>query len=494
MSRLRTVLLASALAAAAVPAHAQAASARKMGAVVREGMSPAQARAVLGEPVRVRHDGALAYLEYPCGACGGNDYVVVRDCRVVAARFATPARLLVQGGAGGAAHRSAADCALTARDAHAAAPLPASAARNGQLRPTDVNPAGAMPVEQPRLVPPGTPANPPAAAPSADATPAASAAPSADATPSAGAASASAATSSADAAPAGGADHTPTAAADTGGTTGTPTAGGGSVPAGSSASGGGAGDVAAQQESPDEWRRRLTLRRPATHLVAVPAASISSPTAFGVEMGEAFVGLTYQARTRFTHVSDGAAMIGFGLGDRERYVGLEVTATSYSTLRGGGPLQTGGLSFKLHRALSPDMGVAVGVENAAQWGGSDAGRSPYVVLTRLVHLAPDATRPLSTLAITGGVGGGRFRSQQQIVNDSKTPNVFGAIGLQVAEPVSVTADWTGQDLFTAVSIAPIRRVPLVVNAGLADLTGRAGDGVRFILSAGLGFRWLPPFF
>jgi hypothetical protein len=45
-----------------------------------------------------------------------------------------------------------------------------------------------------------------------------------------------------------------------------------------------------------------------------------------------------------------------------------------------------------------------------------------------------------------------------------------------------------------VSVTPTRHLPLVLNAGLADLTGSAGDGTRFILSAGLGFRWLPPFF
>jgi hypothetical protein len=43
-------------------------------------------------------------------------------------------------------------------------------------------------------------------------------------------------------------------------------------------------------------------------------------------------------------------------------------------------------------------------------------------------------------------------------------------------------------------VAPRRRVPLVIDAGFADITGSAGDGARFILGAGLGFRWLPPFF
>jgi hypothetical protein len=231
-----------------------------------------------------------------------------------------------------------------------------------------------------------------------------------------------------------------------------------------------------------------------THLVAVPAASISSPTAFGSQFGEAFAAVGFQQRTRFTHLSDAGLVLGAGLGDRQRAVGLELALSSYSTLHGGGPLEAGGVSFKLHRAFGDAWGAAVGYENALAWGGSDAGRSPYAVVTRVVRFKPDATEPLSALAATLGVGAGRFRTEAQVAAGRETANVFAALGLQVAEPVSVTADWNGQDLFAGVSVAPIRRVPLVITTGLADLTGSAGDGARFIVSAALGFRYLPPFF
>jgi hypothetical protein len=98
------------------------------------------------------------------------------------------------------------------------------------------------------------------------------------------------------------------------------------------------------------------------------------------------------------------------------------------------------------------------------------------------------------VAATLGVGGGRFRSEDDVEDDRQTANVFGAIGVQLLEPVAVTADWNGQDLFAGVSVAPLKHVPFVVTAGLADITGSAGDGARFIVSAALGFRYLPPFF
>jgi hypothetical protein len=423
MLRIST-LLPSAVLLCTLAASANAQTPRKRPDVLTEGMTPAQVRATLGEPVRVRREGVLTYMEYPNGRGGGNDYVVIRDCHVVGARFATPSRVVVRATLD-TSPVPPDECFASAAEAKAAqgaaAPggpvamrdtTPRDTAKAGARPmtpnpPTDVSPGGAMPASGPRMV---------------------------------------------------------------------------------------AEDRPVPSLSTDDWRKRLTLRRPATHLLAVPAASISSPTAFGVEMGEAFVGIAWQSRTRYTHIDDGAAVLGLGLGDRDRAVALEVAATSYSTFRGAGPFETGSLSFKLHHAFGDDWGVAAGIENAVEWGGSDAGFSPYGVVTHVVRLNDEPRRPFSALALSAGLGAGRFRSEQDVVVDKKTVNPFGAVGVQVLEPLSAVADWNGQDLFAGVSVAPVRRVPIVINAGFADITGHAGNGARFILSAGLGFRWLPPFF
>jgi len=391
---------------------------RKRVEVVTQGMTPAQVRAVLGEPLRTRQDGALTYLYYAngCARCQGDDYVVVRDCRVVGARFQNPERFVARAGQPDAVPPPAAECEISPGVQAMAMPDP-----RRPPPPNDAGPGGAVPAERPALVV----APPPPPPPAAEAT----------------------------------------------------------VP-----------EPPQDSLPPAAWRQRLTLRRPATHLVAVPAASISSPTAFGAQNAEGFIGFAYQARTRYTHLSDGALVLAGGGGDREKAVALELAATSYSTIHGGGPLETGGLSVKLHRAIDERFGVAVGMENFVDWGGSDAGHSPYAVATGVFRLRPDPAQPFSALTASLGVGGGRFRSEDAVAADEKTVGVFGALGLQVAEPVSVTADWNGQDLFAGVSLAPSRRVPVVINAGVADLTRNAGDGPRFILSAGFGFRFLPPFF
>jgi hypothetical protein len=418
MVLLAAALLCPALAAAQTPTHP-----RKQTRAVQRGMTPAQVRQLLGEPMRVRREGELSYMEYPNG-CDGctSDYVVVRDCRVVGARFENPERQMLSTPAPDTSTPPEGECRLSLADTGA-----------------------------PPLLPPAPPASPPPA-PLVVATVADTV------------------------------WRGPGCPADTSraGRLIVPTDGGATL-----------AERPLSAASGRDWRRQLVLRRPAERLVAVPAASLTSPTAFGVQMGEGFAGFAYQARTRYTDLDDGAVAIGVGFGDRERYAALEVAATSFSTVRGGGPLETGGLSFKLHRSFGDRLGVAVGWENAVSWGGSDAGNSPFAVATRIFRLRDDPQAAFSAVAATVGVGGGRFRSEDDVVNGRGTANVFGALGVRVAEPLSLAADWNGQDLYAGVSVTPLRHVPLLVNAGFADITGSAGDGARFIVSAAVGFRWLP---
>jgi hypothetical protein len=217
-------------------------------------------------------------------------------------------------------------------------------------------------------------------------------------------------------------------------------------------------------------------------------SSISTPTAFGAQSGDFFLGGTYQERARYTDLDDAAVVLGFGVGDARKLVALETAVTSYSTVRQDF-FENGGVSFKLHRLFPGDFGVAFGVENAANWGEIDAGRSFYGVVSKVVPLRPRVSDPLSQVTVSAGVGSGRFRSEDDVRNDEGSANVFGSIGLRVAEPVTVIGEWTGQDLNIGASITPIPGVPLVITPAAADITGNAGDGVRFILGVGYGITF-----
>ncbi|MFP4121796.1 S-layer homology domain-containing protein [Coleofasciculus sp.] len=216
-------------------------------------------------------------------------------------------------------------------------------------------------------------------------------------------------------------------------------------------------------------------------------SSINSPTAFGAQTGNIFFGATYQEQVRFFDEDDGAVVVGFGVGDARRIVALETAVSIYDLF--GDTFEDGGISFKLHRLIGDDLAVAIGVENAIVWGNTDGDQSVYGVVSKVFRLRENSSDPFSRLTASVGLGGGRFRSEEDIEDKEGTTNVFGSIGLQVVEPVTLIADWTGQDLYLGASIVPIQGVPLVITPAVADVTGNAGDEPRFILGIGYGLSF-----
>ncbi|WP_250123652.1 S-layer homology domain-containing protein [Chroococcidiopsis sp. CCMEE 29] len=223
--------------------------------------------------------------------------------------------------------------------------------------------------------------------------------------------------------------------------------------------------------------------------LGIPGSSVGSPSAFGAEWGDLFAGVSFQSRTRFTNAADGAVVAGFGLGNARTAVGLEVAVTVFDLL--DNTFERGGVSFKVHRILGEGLAIAAGVENAIIWGESDTDSSAYGVVSKIFRFRNPA-EPFSSLTVNLGLGGGRFRSEDDVFDGNDTINVFGSVGLRVVEPVSVIADWTGQDLNLGASIVPFRNIPLTITPAVADVTNNAGDGARFVLSIGYGLSLTPP--
>jgi hypothetical protein len=246
--------------------------------------------------------------------------------------------------------------------------------------------------------------------------------------------------------------------------------------------------TAGAQEAADTLRRQYRLPQPSTFVtdargsVISPGLTIGVPSGFGADWGDAFVGVGIQHRTRTLRNADAGVVVGFGLGDAQRLVGLELAITSYGTVRS---CCRGALSAKVHRVLPGDVSVAVGVENGAILGVSDAGTSLYAAGSKVFLLRDDPGSFLGTLAVTAGAGNGRFRRERDILIDRETISPFGSVGVRVAPPASVVASWTGQDLVAGVSIVPFRRIPLFVTPAVADLTREP----RFLLGLGYGFSY-----
>lgn len=251
---------------------------------------------------------------------------------------------------------------------------------------------------------------------------------------------------------------------------------------------------ASAQEDPRETLRLPQppgVELPARGRFTAPAAAIGIPTGFGADFGDVFLGGGMQARTRYSEKMDGGGVIGLGLGDARRYLGAEVAVAQFGTMRS---CCRGGLSFKVHRMLPGAASIAVGWENAIGWGHlagaedgpfTDAGTSVYAVASKLVPLGSDPGAPFGSIVATLGVGTGRFRSEGDILDGRKTANLFGGLAMRIAEPMSVVASWTGQDVNAGISLIPIRRLPVVLSVGAADVTTQP----RPILGVGLGFAY-----
>jgi hypothetical protein len=221
---------------------------------------------------------------------------------------------------------------------------------------------------------------------------------------------------------------------------------------------------------------------------ASPGLSISIPTGFGADNNTGFVSATYQQRTRFSNVSDGAVGVGIGLGDARKAVGVELSYTAAS-FGGSRDFGGGGFNVKVHRQLADDLAVAAGWNGFVNIGGrNDFENSVYGTATKIFRTRDDINKPFSRVAVTAGIGNGQFRSENAVARDSDGVGVFGNVAVRVVQPVSLIAEWSGQDLGVGVSFVPFKNLPFVITPAVRDITG-AGDGPRFVLGTGVAFKF-----
>lgn len=224
-----------------------------------------------------------------------------------------------------------------------------------------------------------------------------------------------------------------------------------------------------------------------TPVAASPTATITIPSAYGQEWGKVGMALGLQSRTRYTNHADGGLGIGMGLGNPQTGVGVDVGVSIVDLIGDTG--QDGSVSVKIHRQLPQNWAIAVGVHNAIQWGNTDGGSSVYGVVTKRFDLRDNISDPFSRVYVSAGVGGGQFRSEDNIMQQQDAIGVFGGVAVRVIPSVNAIVEWTGQDLTLGASIVPISKIPFVITPALTDITGSAGDGSRFILGIGYVFSF-----
>lgn len=220
--------------------------------------------------------------------------------------------------------------------------------------------------------------------------------------------------------------------------------------------------------------------------MGTPGTGSNVPTAWGGSLGDVGLSANFQERTRTTDTPDGSIGVTVGLGDPINFVGFDVGMTILDLDPFG---ERGSFTFKLHRVLPEDFAVAVILENSLIWGYSDVDTSVAGIVSKMVRLKEHSSEPFSRLYLSGGIGNGRFRSEDDVIDDVGSVGVFGSATLKVVEPVHLFTEWTGQDLNMGVSILPFRDFLFLITLGASDITGSAGDGVRFTFSFDYGFNF-----
>lgn len=219
-----------------------------------------------------------------------------------------------------------------------------------------------------------------------------------------------------------------------------------------------------------------------------PSVSVQTPIGFGGYWRTASAGIVFVHRTRFTRSADASFAGSIGLGDPETAVGLDasIAITGFSNDLGEQDNAGGGsLSFQVSRTLPNNFGIGAGAQNIVTWrsGASDNGESVYVVASKILPLKPNLKEPFSLAFLSLGLGNGIYRAEDDFnPNDDwgGTPfNVFGSAAINLSENVNGIVEWTGQDLTLGLSMVPFKKVPLVFTPSFIDVTGSAGDGVRF---------------
>ncbi len=262
----------------------------------------------------------------------------------------------------------------------------------------------------------------------------------------------------------------------------------------------------------------------ATATSTFPVGGLGTPTAFGANWGDFFVGAGFQGETRpnvFSNVNlpnspvasaaekakgpeTYAYSVGLGLGDSRNFLGLETVATTYNRTgpSNSGSFENGGVSFKLHKLLGDNFAIAAGYENAITFGsnanagantpdgGVNGGRTGYGVASLILNPDPNMGF-FSNTTLSVGAGAGRFRSIGDIRANKDNINVFGSVGTRLFSNVSLVGDWNGQDLSVGLPIT----IPfgggsaLQVTPAIVDIANPETGGSRFSVSGGLGFHF-----
>ncbi len=221
----------------------------------------------------------------------------------------------------------------------------------------------------------------------------------------------------------------------------------------------------------------------------LPGLNSGTPTGFGLETGDAFVGIFGATAGRLRDTVDGSIAVGAGLGDASKYFAVEGVFNINSIRRFG---SNGSFDLKVHKLVYQDstnrVGIAAGWTNFANYG-TEAGQtssSVYGAATLSTLTNPQDPSNAKPLVLSAGVGGGSYRNS----DSNGGVGVFGSVGYLVDPQWGISTGWSGQGLNFTVGYLPDPTVPLNVNLTYSDVANNSNAGSQIILGVTYGFNYL----
>lgn len=218
-----------------------------------------------------------------------------------------------------------------------------------------------------------------------------------------------------------------------------------------------------------------------------PSLNAGTPVAFGLETGDAFVGI-FGATAGRRDTVDGSISVGAGLGDSRNLLAVEGVFNMNSIRKFG---SNGTFDLKVHRMVYEDasklLAVAVGWTNFANYGSDSGGTNSSVYgATTLSQLTdPENLSNPKPLVATLGVGGGTYRKS----TSSGGVGVFANLGYQFDPQWGASTAWSGQGLNFGLGFLPDPTIPLNITLTYSDVTNNSDAGTQVILGVTYGFNY-----
>lgn len=217
-----------------------------------------------------------------------------------------------------------------------------------------------------------------------------------------------------------------------------------------------------------------------------PSLGGGVPTGFVGGWGDYFLSASAGTPGNLREGSPDASFnVGFGIGDPEKLLGVELYAGigSFKTFNANGSF---GASVGRLLVNNPDLQLAVagGVIDAFSYG-TEANPQPingYGAITAAMPLFKGSPR---ILQFTLGGGGSSFAAIDTSY-ELTSGGMFGSLGIEVLENLGFSVGVSGRSTNVVLSWIPLRSLPIFVNLMAADVAATTPWGTVGVLTMGWG--------